>query len=391
MTSTRDGKVVRLGVRGIRPIAFVDDLLVYVQVDGTVMAVPVDLGTRKVRGPAVPVHEPIDVEPSQNGNSAVAAGAGGGLITQSNGQAPTLAWFARGTGVTAIMREARLYGLPRLSPDGRRIAVGVGAGFDMQIWTLDLVTGTFSKLSALRSALWPSWLPDSKTVVYVGTDDGGKTSIYSQGVDAGAPARVIVTPSEIPGSVTVSPDGSRLLFASLRESGWDIFDVAIGDSQPRSARAYLSTSAQEFSPRFSPDGRWVAVNSNESGRYEVYVRSYPDPSVRVQVSTGTVFDKGADVQSAVWSADGKKLYYPGSSGATMVANVSTENGFRVISRDSIPAPKSSAGVAQSMFVYDEARDGQLLTLVQQPGSEKLVYVPNWATELRARIAASKAK
>ena len=144
---------------------------------------------------------------------------------------------------------------------------------------------------------------------------------------------------------------------------------------------FHATRATDTGPRISPDGRWAAVVSEETGTFEVYVRSYPDPAVKVQVSVGGGY-------GAVWSADGSRLYY--STGTVVVeARIATTPGFRVLSRDTAftRVPNTFSGGSAS---YDITRDGSRLVIPSTPtAAYPLIVVPNWRTELRERLAANR--
>ena len=132
----------------------------------------------------------------------------------------------------------------------------------------------------------------------------------------------------------------------------------------------------------SPDGKWVAFLTDESGRNEVYVRSFPDPVARVQVSA-----EGA--QEPSWSDDGSKLYYR-SGGSLLVATVEFTPTFRVVRRDTLIVDAQLPTTINFGLSYDMARDGRrILSLAPSRDDFQLVISPNWITEFRARIAASE--
>jgi serine/threonine-protein kinase len=170
-----------------------------------------------------------------------------------------------------------------------------------------------------------------------------------------------------------------LLVNSVRVTTWDILRVPLDSGAE--ARSYVATDAGEGAARFSPDGRWVALTSDESGRQEVFVRSFPDPSSKVQVSvTGG--------REPAWSADGRRLYYRSGS-ALMEARVSLTPSFSLLGRDTL---LSDARMAVSPFYagnYAVARDGRLvLAIVSDSDDFQLIVSPNWITEFRQRVAES---
>jgi len=166
---------------------------------------------------------------------------------------------------------------------------------------------------------------------------------------------------------------------SLRETSWDILRIPLDSGGV--ARNYLNSPALEGAARFSPDGKWVALISNESGRFEVYVRSFPDPSSKVQVSV-------AGGGEPTWSADGRRLYY--RSGASLLAaRVSLTPTFTLLGRDTILTNADMAGTAFFSANYDVTRDGKrVLALLSGADDFQLVVSPNWITEFRQRVAES---
>src|SRR5262249_876797 len=156
------------------------------------------------------------------------------------------------------------------------------------------------------------------------------------------------------------------VFESTNRTGMDIWSMPLdGKRQPR---LYIATAASEGYPRFSPDGHWVAYSSDESGRAEVYVRSFPDPTSRVQVSA----DGGTD---PVCSRDGKGLYYR-SLGAIFAATVDAGTSFGVVARRRL-FEKPFVG-NYGAAGYDASRDaGQLLMLRPNPDAIQLIVVSNW--------------
>ena len=147
------------------------------------------------------------------------------------------------------------------------------------------------------------------------------------------------------------------------------------------ALPYDVGTANAVQPEFSPDGRYLAYTSDVSGRDEVYVRSFPEPSARIQVSVSG----GSD---PVWSADGARLYYRAGD-ALIVARVALSPSFRLISRDTLLA-KVSAITGAFSSGYDVSRDGsRVLAIEPQANDFQLVVSPNWITEFRRRVAESR--
>jgi eukaryotic-like serine/threonine-protein kinase len=370
------GDVIPLGIKAIRPLAVVDRTLVYIQADGAVMAVLLDRPRRHLAGKPAPVHDPVSVIPGGNGNSGIFVSRGGALVTSRGAAKNQLSWISRDGSVRPVAREVRSFASPQLAPDGKRVAVVVGEGDKTDIWIYDITTGTFSRLSSAEAAASPVWTADGKRVVYVGLGDKGRFAIWTQAADGGSPPEKLFDTRAFTVGVTVSPDGHSILYSTYNDNSWDIFRVRTDSA--RVALPYLTSRYNELYPRFSPDGRWVAVASDESGRPEVYVRSFPDPVARVQISAGGGTEP-------IWSAGGGSILYRSGS-VIMSAKLSTSQGMRVLSRDTAGVKAAAllgGGVSGS---YDVARDGRFLGLVSNKVDFQLVVVPNWLPELEQRLA-----
>jgi eukaryotic-like serine/threonine-protein kinase len=379
MVSLDGGPVTRLGIKAIRPLAIVDDALVYLLADGAVMAVPLDVSHRKVVGKPVPVLDPVPVVAAFNGNSSVFVSRGGALVTGLQASLSQLVWLGRDGSTRLINRELRNFIFPRLSPDGRQILVMVADGSNTDAWIDDLETGTLSRLTSTGNIALAQWSRNGKSVVYMAPVSGSKWALYQQSAGGGTKPQVLVEVPFLTPIANLAPDGRTALLGTLTDQSWDVQRVSLDSTH--AIEPFHATRGTDVGPRISPDGRWAAVVSDESGTVEVYVRSYPDPSVKVQVSVGGGY-------GAVWSADGSRLYY--STGSVVVeAKLATTPGFRVLSRDTAfkQVPNNfTSGVAS----YDVTRDGSRLVIPStRSAAYPLVVVPNWRTELRERLAVSR--
>ncbi len=380
-TASADGTVVPLGLKGIRPLAVVGRTLVYVQADGSVLAIRLDRSGRHGDGKPAPVLDPVKVVAAFNGNSGIFVSSGGALVTSVGGSRSQITWTASDGSAKPILQETRDFATPRLSPDGSKVAVGVFDHGKSDIWIHDIPTGTFSRLSSLPAAVSPSWMPDGERVAYVGIGEQERFAIWVQRADGGSPAkRVFDVPSVVAG-VTVSPDGLSFLYTAIRNNAWALFRVTPETS--REAVLYITASTSTWAPRFSPDGHWVALEADESGRSEVYARSFPNPTDRVQISAG-----GGN--KPAWSADGSTIFYQ-SGTVLMAAKLSLVPSLRVIARDT--AIKTIGPVFGGAFIanYDVARDGRFLGLSPNEDDYQLVVVPNWLPELEQRLARTSHK
>jgi serine/threonine-protein kinase len=265
---------------GFRPRFAASGHLVYVR-ESNLIAAPFDPKGLRLLGPSVMVQEGIAVD--LNNLTAQYAISSTGTLVYVPGSAVTrqlkLVWVDRNGREQPIPGQAHNYVLPRLSPDGRRVAVGIEEA-DSQVWTYDLGRDTLTRLTFEGGAnVDPIWTPDGKRIVF----KGAKNRLYWQPADGSAGAELLTSSelagNNVPGSWT--PDGKVLTFMEINpNTGYDVYMLKDGKPQP-----FVSTAALETAPRFSPDGRFVAYASDESGRLEVYVRPYPGPGGKWQIST----------------------------------------------------------------------------------------------------------
>ena len=210
-----------------------------------------------------------------------------------------------------------------IAPEGGRLAVGTGsAGDGLSVSLKQLSGGVFSRLSFGGQDRRPVWSPDGKTVAFVrdSTNGGG---VYGVAADGGGAARLLAQLKVPVQEVAWSGDGRWLVLRTDNGTAGagDLIGVRVdGDT----AQVPLVTSRfTEMHPAVSPDGRWLAYISNETGANEVYVRPFPNSSAgRWQVSNG-------GGMSPVWSRDTRELFFVGSGGRLMSADVRTDNGFEV--------------------------------------------------------------
>jgi WD40 repeat protein len=193
---------------------------------------------------------------------------------------------------------------PRFSPDGRRIVYGANApGHSLSdLWVTDLAAGTTQRVTtdgAERDNNDPDWSPDGRSLVYSAVGEGAPKDMFVRALDRAA-ARRISRRSGTEWPSDWSPDGAAVLFTSGTLTGEiDIWTQPADGGEPH---PYLATPAAELAARVSPDGRWVAYTSNETGRDEVYVQSYPAAGQKTLVSS-----RGG--AHPIWHRNGRELYY----------------------------------------------------------------------------------
>jgi serine/threonine protein kinase/Tol biopolymer transport system component len=339
---------------------------------GAILAAPFDLSRLEVTGPAVTVIEGIRIE--EWGAAQFALSPEGTLVYVSGGPA----WIGKLTSVDRqgiskpFAAPAQAYGPVSLSPDGQRLAVTV-VGATSDVWIYELTRGTFTRLTMDGSNYRPLWTRDGRRILYQRGAGSNQFHMVWQLAD-GSGSEEVLTTSDYPWwPASVSPDGKLLAFQqNTADTAVDLSILPLeGDRQPYS---WLKTKFLEWGAAFSRDGKWIAYTSDESGQFEIYVRSFPDAGGKRQISTGG----GEEV---IWSADGGALYYRERLKWMSVA-VQTQPEFRA------DAPKvmfegpylNVPGVS-----YDVTPDGQHFIMIEenqkQAPTTRLNVVLNWLEEL----------
>ena len=264
---------------------------------GTLLAAPFDAARLSVTGAASPVIE--NVVQSFDGAAQVGTSPSGALVYLSGSftsDKRRLMGVERTGAVTPLAAPADAYAAPRVSPDRRALAVII-AGTTEDIWTYDMARGALAQVTFEGQSASPSWTPDGQRLTF-SWNANGPGNLFSKML-AGGPQERLTTSDhlQLPGSW--SGDGRRLAFVERHPTtGRDLWIL----NEDRAVRPFLASAYDETAPRFSPDGRLIAYVSNESGRNEVYVRAYADPSRKWQVSPGG----GAE---PVWDPGGQELFF----------------------------------------------------------------------------------
>jgi len=363
------------------PVGVVDDHLVYVTTASELMAVRIDLETGR------PLSEPLQIEDgvlidATAGAKAALSASGTLVYIRGRSQFQPVLLGANGA-ESPVIEELRSYSTPRYSPDGRRIAVTVFAQGASNIWLLDVARRTFSPLTSDGTSMRPEWSADSRHVVFISQQDG-QSSVMWQLADGSASAEVLYQPELEVYEALVSPDAKWLVFRTAPGVRYprDILAVQLDSARDRGAKVteLVTGPSTESLPRFSPDGRWLSYQSNESGRFEVYVRPFPENGARVPVSVGGGTEP-------IWARDGSALFYRGPLGEVMRVGVSTRDGFAIGDRRMVG--KGDYLTDASHADWDIAPDGRFLLLKRAGDASQLLVVHNWARELREKTSARR--
>ncbi len=347
--------------------------LVYARA-GSLLAVPFDLNELRVKGTPAPILHGVTMRPDF-GNAEFSVSRDGSLIYapgDSRGDNHRVLWVDREGQAQPLIETPRGFYLPRLSPDGRLLALNI-SGANGSVWVYDLHRSSLARLTFSFDNDYAIWTPDSRRVTFGSTREG-PWNLFWQTADGSAKAERIV-PSEHrqqPGSW--SPNGKVLAFEEFRpETGRDIWILAReGNRKPE---PFLKTEFNEGDPMFSPDGRWIAYVSDESGQYEVYVRPFPSSERKFQVSTegGT---------PPVWNPGGRELFYRNGD-KMMVVDIETK-GDLTLGKPRLLFERRSPGWWGLYF--DVAPDGQRFVMIDdseaKPAPTQLNLVLNWSEELK---------
>ena len=358
--------------------------LVYALED-ELFAVPFDGDRLEVQGTPVSVVE--GVSRSSSGNTATAnygvsdqgtlVYATGGLIRTS---LRTLVWVDRQGQEEPIPAPARPYVYPRLSPDGTKIAVDI-RDQENDIWVWDVARTLLTRLT-LGAGLdrRPVWTPNGQRIVFSSQQEGG-THLFWQAADGTGVVELLAESANSQFPTSFSPDGARLVFA---DSASDIAVLTLADE--RQMAPLIQTTFIERNGEISPDGRWLAYQSNESGQEEIYVRPFPDVDAgRWPVSTG-------GGSRPLWARSGEELFYLALDGAVMRVSVESAATFRAETPTRLFQGPYFASVPEYAFrTYDVSPDGQRFLMIKEGTTVTVrsragfTVVENWFEELRRLV------
>jgi eukaryotic-like serine/threonine-protein kinase len=356
------------------PLGSLHDHLVYVSPQGSLMAVRFDLDALRPVGEPVQLDEGILVDPTAGAKAALSAS---GTLTYLRGRAQFQLVLA-GAGISvpaSILREPGSYSTPRLSPDGKRVAIAVFSANATDIYIYDLNRHTFTRLTTEGVNIRPEWTTDGH-VLFVSTRDG-RNGIWRQPADGSGPAEQLYEPEYEPFEAIVSPDLKWLVYRTAPGARFsrDIFAVPLQGE--KKVTPLVTSPYTESMPRLSPNGQWLAYQSNETNRSEIYVRPFPGSGARVQVS-----DNGGT--EPVWGRSGTALYYRDQNAEIVKVDVTTATGFSIDDRRVVLTGDYLTDASHPN--YDVAPDGRFLMLKRAGAESQTIVVHNWGRELRQKIA-----
>jgi serine/threonine-protein kinase len=389
--SVRTGERRNLIQGGTQPRYTASGHLVYAQ-GGSLVAVPFDPQRLTATGATVPVVEGVLQSPT-TGAAQYSFSATGSLVYVSGSVQSAqhrLVWVNRNGAEQPLAAPAHAYLNPRLSPDGQRLAVGITEQ-EAQLWLYDLSRETLTRLTFEGNVNgYPAWTPDGKRIAFSSNKEG-ILNVFWQLADGSGGLERLTTSEYVNTPSSWSPDGQLLVFnVNDPTTQRDILALPLGDpsassGQVRKAQPFLRTRFDEGAPRFSPDGRWLAYVSDESGRYEIYVQPYPGPGGKWQIST----EGGTE---PVWNRNGRELFYR-SADKMIAVDIATQAGFAagkarmLFEGQYVPTPATLPN-------YDVSPDGQRFLMFKpseqaQAAPTQINVVLNWFEELKRKVPTGK--
>ncbi len=350
--------------------------------DGFLFAVPFDVDRLETQGNPVPVVENVM---GMRSSGVVHAGvSSGGLLTYIAGspwsRRERLVWRQRDGRVEPLPAPPAGYTSPRLSPDRSRIAVPVAGDSTFDVWIWDIARQTSTRLTFEGDNATAVWSPDGERVSFASTRGGSRMSTYVKAADGSGVEELVYVPPPESAWAQVSPagwspDGQKILCEFSDKNQTNILALDVKTHEPR---VLLETPAAEIEPELSPDGRWLAYASDESGRPQVYVRPFPGLDGRWQIS-----DAGG--MSPRWSPDGRELFYRYESSLVAV-QVATDAGRFHAGRpqvvfDDVP----QATLRGNYDVFDRSRFLMVEPAERAAVASGVTVVVDWLDDVRRRV------
>ena len=367
-----------LVVRAESRVSYADPGYLLFARDRALLAQPFDANTLRARGEALQVLEDVLYNRADS-HAGFSVSDHGEMAYQTAVPRSSLVWLNRAGERQPQSNAFEDSEEPSLSPDGRRVAVSRSTGPSTDIWLLDLTTGHSRVTSDPSADRMPIWSPDGASVVFASNRDG-PSDLYRMSSSGTGPAEPIVKTGTVKHPSDWSPAAGVIVYENNDpKTGWDLWTVparAGGAPTP-----FLRTEFAEGHGRLSPDGRWMAYVSNESGTNDVFIRPFPASNGKSKIST-------AGGGQPRWRGDGRELFYLAADGQLMSVAFSRD-------RASVPKPLFDTRASQNgEWSYDVTRDGQLFVVsvpMGEPAPAPIVVVLNWAAAVQPPASAESTR
>jgi eukaryotic-like serine/threonine-protein kinase len=356
---------------------------------GALRAVRFDLERLEVQGDAVPVQ--AQVATSTLGTAEFSISRTGSLVylpgSFAGSTARSLVWIDRKGREELIKAPPRAYYALRLSPDGTRLAIDIrdqDKNNDIWVWDLDRETSTRITVDPGVDS-FPVWTTDSRRIVYSSMHGGASPNLFWQAADGTGSAERLTTADHVQFAMSFSPDGGSLLVKEQNAGTADDISI-LSMTGKREVASLIHTSFNERNAEVSPDGHWLAYESDESTLGQIYVQPFPQVNNggRVQISTNGGW-------KPMWAPNGRELFYFNDNALYGVA-VHTTPSFSLGKPVKLFDARLTWQLVSGRF-YDISRDGQRFVVIKDPRptnqaaaeAQGLVVVVNWVEELKAKV------
>ena len=362
------GEATTLLDEAITEARYTAGYLVVARPNGSLEAFPFDPARKRLLGSGVQIAAGISIPGTGVAQFAV---ADNGTVAYAQEDARSLVLVTRDGSVRLATTERQNFHNPQFSPDGRRLAVDFVGAEGRDVWVLDLGSGTLARATFAGDGHDATWTPDGTALTYVTALEGMLTLFRVRPGQAESTDSLMT--SEVLGYTGIwLPDGSGMVTVGNGLAGASGGDIALNRNAGHGPiEPLVATRFEEQAPDVSPDGRWLAFTSAQSGRNEIYVRALDGSGDQVQVST----DGGIE---AVWNPRGGELFYragPGVGSDLVAATISVTPRINVTSRTPL-FPVSSYATATPHRNYDVLPDGRTFAFVQFNQSSKVVFIQN---------------
>ncbi len=389
----RQKKVVVRGGASPRYVAAANGAgyLLYVT-KATLFAVPFDPGTLETRGTAVPVVDDVAHDDLVGSGQFDVSRTGLLLYRRTSGTGNAMKmvqWVDPARSETVNVKPAA-YREIRVSPDGKRIALSITAE-NKNVWIYDAPRDVITRVTFGGTNSFPAWSPDGQFLVFYKAEPGDMGLWQARADGATQPQMLLPTNRGVSSALSFTPDGKRLAYVqgplTLATQIWTLpLDTSSGRLNAGTPEPFPASGSVDAAPAFSPDGRWLAYQSNESGTNEVYVRAFPPsssgPGGKWQISNGG----GSGPR---WSPNGRDLVY--QSGGQIMAASYTASGLSFVAEK----PRvwiATAGAPENATQWDLAPDGKRVVVLKSADSgrarsedHEVVFFQNFVDELRRRV------
>jgi len=372
--------------------------LLYVH-EGTLFAVAFDPDRLETRGSAVPLLDDLAADSAQGGGQFDWA-RNGSLVYVSGKTADSsypIVWMDSSGKTAPLLAKPNVYGAPRFSPDGKRLAFTAPSPKGIDVWVYDWERDTPTQLTFNGPGnIEMAWTPDGKHIIYGSTSGTAGELWWIRSDGSGEPQKLLEQKNVGIGlrAQSFTPDGRRLAFDENLSGVADVnmytlpLDVSDPDHpKPGKPEPFLVTPAREVDSAFSPDGHWMAYASNESGVDDVFVRPFPGPGGKWRISTG-------GGKYPTWSRNGRELFFLSADEHIMVTEYTAKGDSFSSGR---PRVWSDRQVLRPTFIraLDLHPDGKRFAVFERPAEEKasgnlhVTFLLNFTDELRRRVPATR--